>query len=309
MTQPVITVITPTYNRAPLLPRVWDSLKRQTEARFEWIIVDDGSTDATRSLVASFDDPRILYVHQPNRGQNAARQHGETFMRSDYAVFLDSDDELFDRETLRMMLDVIRETPEDIGVAAFQVVTPNGGAGASDFAEDRMVLGYEDLVCECKARGEAFRIFKKKALLFHPWWVEGPGLLNIRYYGIATRFNYLYVARPALIYHTNHGDNLTGPGAYIRRSGAMTEGLKLLIRDHGDCMRKACHPILGAKLYDAAMNSAMAGRSLDAARFAIRSMREKGPIANNSRLLLILLLPLALRHRLFIWRSHRSGIR
>ena len=309
MTQPVITVITPTYNRERLLPRVWDSLKRQTETQFEWIIVDDGSTDESKALIASFNDPRITYVHQSNQGQNAARQNGETFMRSDYAVFLDSDDELYDEKTLEMMLEAIRATPDDIGVAAFQVVTPNGGAGASEFSEERMILGYEDLVCECKAKGEAFRIFKKEALRVHPWWVDGPGLLNIRYYGIAKRFKYLYIARPALIYHTNHGDNLTGPSAYIKRSGAMTEGLKLLIRDHGDSMRRACHPILGGKLYDAAMNSAMAGKTLDAARFALRSIVEKGPLANNSRLLLILLLPLTLRHRLFVWRSHRSGIR
>src|SRR6478735_4905926 len=48
------TVFTPTYNRASLLPRVYESLKRQSYRDFEWLIVDDGSTDATRELVESW---------------------------------------------------------------------------------------------------------------------------------------------------------------------------------------------------------------------------------------------------------------
>ena len=47
----IITVITPTYNRAQLLPRVYDSLCAQTYRQFEWIIVDDGSSDNTTAIV------------------------------------------------------------------------------------------------------------------------------------------------------------------------------------------------------------------------------------------------------------------
>ena len=46
----MLTVFTPTYNRADLLPRVYKSLLKQTYTDFEWIIVDDGSTDATQQL-------------------------------------------------------------------------------------------------------------------------------------------------------------------------------------------------------------------------------------------------------------------
>ena len=50
-----ITVFTPTYNRRKSLPRVFESLKRQTFRDFIWIIVDDGSTDDTKSLVVEFE--------------------------------------------------------------------------------------------------------------------------------------------------------------------------------------------------------------------------------------------------------------
>ena len=49
-----ITVFTPTYNRAGLLHRVYDSLIRQTNQQFKWLIIDDGSTDGTREVVDRF---------------------------------------------------------------------------------------------------------------------------------------------------------------------------------------------------------------------------------------------------------------
>ena len=62
----VFTVFTPTYNRANTLPRVYESLKAQTFRDFEWLIVDDGSTDSTRDVVrgwqtdGEFRDPLYL---------------------------------------------------------------------------------------------------------------------------------------------------------------------------------------------------------------------------------------------------------
>ena len=55
-----ITIITPTYNRAHTLSRVYDSLKNQTFKDFKWIIIDDGSTDDTENLVKSFQAENIF---------------------------------------------------------------------------------------------------------------------------------------------------------------------------------------------------------------------------------------------------------
>ena len=81
---PVVSIVTPTYNRAHLLPRVWASLVRQTETNFEWIVVDDGSSDDTREVVLWFNDPCIHYVHQENRGAIEARNRGDSKVRADY---------------------------------------------------------------------------------------------------------------------------------------------------------------------------------------------------------------------------------
>lgn len=61
------TVFTQTFNRARTLPRVYESLRQQSFRDFEWLIVDDGSTDDTREVAAAFDESLfpIRYVHQP----------------------------------------------------------------------------------------------------------------------------------------------------------------------------------------------------------------------------------------------------
>ena len=81
---PTVSIVTPTYNRAHLLPRAWASIARQTETRLEWIVVDDGSTDNTRQVVLAFNDPRIHYIYQHNQGVNEARNRGGLEVRGDY---------------------------------------------------------------------------------------------------------------------------------------------------------------------------------------------------------------------------------
>jgi glycosyltransferase involved in cell wall biosynthesis len=88
------TVLTPTYNRAHTLKRVYDSLCAQRFRDFEWIIVDDGSSDGTRELVSSWQQwfP-IRYFWQRNGGKHTAMNRGVAAATGEFVVFLDSDDE------------------------------------------------------------------------------------------------------------------------------------------------------------------------------------------------------------------------
>jgi glycosyltransferase involved in cell wall biosynthesis len=91
-----VSVIVPTYNYARFLPDALESLRSQTYGDWECIVVDDGSTDATRAVVATAmaNDGRVRYVHQPNRGPSAARNRGVAESVGDYIQFLDADDVL-----------------------------------------------------------------------------------------------------------------------------------------------------------------------------------------------------------------------
>lgn len=91
----MITILTPTYNRAYTLQRLFDSLLAQEDTRFEWLIVDDGSTDNTKDLVKSFDEKNLIkirYFYQSNSGKPSAINLGVEKSSTDYIFIVDSDD-------------------------------------------------------------------------------------------------------------------------------------------------------------------------------------------------------------------------
>lgn len=91
----MFTVFTPAYNRAHTLHRTYESLKRQTCRAFEWLVVDDGSTDHTRDLLASWEAENLVplrYFHQPHRGLHFAYNLAMRQARGEFLIKLDSDD-------------------------------------------------------------------------------------------------------------------------------------------------------------------------------------------------------------------------
>lgn len=89
-----ISVITPVFNGAHHLSAASQSMQAQTFSDWEWIIVNDGSTDNTATLLDAHNDPRICVFHQPNAGVSAARNAGLAAARGEYVTFLDVDDRL-----------------------------------------------------------------------------------------------------------------------------------------------------------------------------------------------------------------------
>ncbi len=109
----LVTVFTPSYNRAHTIRRVYDSLLAQTVKDFEWIIVDDGSTDGTEELVRSWiveGRLPVTFVRQRNKGK--FRTLTETIARANGTWFLiaDSDDE-FVPETIETFLAAYEAVP------------------------------------------------------------------------------------------------------------------------------------------------------------------------------------------------------
>ena len=88
----LFSVIVPTFNRAKLLKQTIKSVLKQQYQSWELIIVDDGSTDETKEVVFSFDDPRICYFYQENKERSAARNLGIHQAKGQYICFLDDDD-------------------------------------------------------------------------------------------------------------------------------------------------------------------------------------------------------------------------
>jgi glycosyltransferase involved in cell wall biosynthesis len=96
----LISVITPTRNRAQRLGRALSSLFAQSYTNWELMIVDDGSTDATAEVIDSLSDPRVRGQHTEGVGASAARNLGMAEARGDFVVYLD-DDNAFHPDWLR----------------------------------------------------------------------------------------------------------------------------------------------------------------------------------------------------------------
>jgi glycosyltransferase involved in cell wall biosynthesis len=94
--KPVFSILSPVFNSLAFVRRSYYTLKSQTFTDWEWIVVDDGSTDSTGELVRSISDPRIrLISYTPNRGRGYARNRALESSRGDWMVVWDIDDMYF----------------------------------------------------------------------------------------------------------------------------------------------------------------------------------------------------------------------
>jgi glycosyltransferase involved in cell wall biosynthesis len=115
---PLVSVITPTYNRAHVINRALNSVLNQTFQDFEYIIVDDGSKDNTREMINQIiaskgERNKIRFTqHEVNQGQNAALNTGLRLATGKYIAFLDSDDEWLPT----MLADQVKQFESDVDV-------------------------------------------------------------------------------------------------------------------------------------------------------------------------------------------------
>jgi glycosyltransferase involved in cell wall biosynthesis len=128
--EPLVSIIIPTFNRAKSLINAIDSIIAQTYTNIEIIVIDDGSTDATESLVNSYCQKRdqfgkIKYYKQINAGAPTARNYGLLKSSGSFVVFFDSDDIMLP-DRIRTQLTAIQNESADCCVCGFYVNSKNG---------------------------------------------------------------------------------------------------------------------------------------------------------------------------------------
>lgn len=141
-----LTVLTPTYNRSNCLKMLYESLKVQTRKDFEWLIVDDGSTDETRTLIDSFvseDKIHIRYIYKENGGKHTALNTGISQIHNELTFIVDSDDSLsVDAvETIHGYHEKYKNNSEICGYA-FLRCYPDGKINGKEFAKDELIASY-----------------------------------------------------------------------------------------------------------------------------------------------------------------------
>ena len=149
----MITILTPTFNRAHLLPRLFESLTHQTDFNFEWLVMDDGSTDGTSDLFAgktflSAPFP-IRYYRQENGGKHRALNAGVKQAKGDFIFIADSDDWL------------LPQSVAIVGQHTSAIADDNifaGVAGLDVFDDERIVgTGLPQDIIDCNAMDIRYR--------------------------------------------------------------------------------------------------------------------------------------------------------
>jgi hypothetical protein len=121
-----IGVVIPAYNVAPWLADAMRSVLSQTSPDWSLVVVDDGSTDATSALAASFADPRIRLIRQAHRGVSTARNAGLAAVTGEAILFLDADDWLAP-DALTVLSQRLADCPRAVAAASgFARVSPGG---------------------------------------------------------------------------------------------------------------------------------------------------------------------------------------
>lgn len=202
----LITMFTPVYNRAHLLRRVYDSLLRQTYRHFEWLVVDDGSSDASAQTVTSFiAEGRldIRLISQSNGGKHRAINRGAREARGSLFFILDSDDWLTD-DALATVAECWQRVEDDptIGGVCGRDIAPDGTPVSSELPQDELVSNSLDIRLRHHVSGDLKEVFRTSVLRQMPF-PEYPGerfcpeaLLWNR---IAQHYNLLYINRPIYV--------------------------------------------------------------------------------------------------------------
>lgn len=145
----MITVLTPTFNRGGGLQSLWDSLQKQTVKDFEWLVVDDGSTDGTKNLITQLQensDFPIRYIYKSNGGKHTALNVGIQTICSELTFIVDSDDCVTD-DAVESILKTHQKyrSQNNICGYAFLRAFPDGKVNGKKFDVDEKIGSYIDV--------------------------------------------------------------------------------------------------------------------------------------------------------------------
>lgn len=163
-----LTIFTPTYNRGYIIRQCYESLCRQSNKNFVWLIVDDGSTDNTEQIINSFineDKIKIIYFRQKNSGKHVAHNTGVLMCETEIFVCVDSDDYLSD-DAVQLIYDTWDKVGNDkslAGIVALRGKSHNEllGTPMPDNIEKSSIF---DLYDKYKFKGDTILVFKTDIL-------------------------------------------------------------------------------------------------------------------------------------------------
>ncbi|MFQ2088191.1 glycosyltransferase family 2 protein [Aeromonas veronii] len=168
--------MTPTYNRAYVLPRLYDSLCQQTRQDFEWLVIDDGSTDGTAELIFDYrvkSDFSINYFYKENGGKHRAINEGVVHATGDWIIIVDSDD-LLTGDAVAKLYDVMNNIGSEFVGMCFRRAKLSGHIiGISDTAWSKSMV-MQPIMAGHILKGDLAYVFRTNVMRECPF-PEFPG--------------------------------------------------------------------------------------------------------------------------------------
>lgn len=165
MAERKVTIFTPAYNRGYILNRLYESLLRQTDQRFCWLIVDDGSTDETEKLVSIWmkeNKINIVYYKQENQGKPTAHNKGVELTKTELFTCVDSDDYLTDDAVAEIMQTWDKIPSDCIGILAYRM--REGGEALTRCINETVTKETLRYLYDHGLSGDTFLIFRSDVL-------------------------------------------------------------------------------------------------------------------------------------------------
>lgn len=195
-----LTVFTPSYNRAGLLPRLYESLCRQTSKEFLWLIVDDGSTDETKELVEKWQNENrieIQYVYKENGGMHTGHNTAYSMIKTELNVCIDSDDWMPD-DAVENILKNWNSIPEKTKIAGIIGLDAekNGKLIGTEIPPDLKFGNLSDLYHKHRVKGDKKLVIRTDIVKKYPPYPEYPGEklvpLDTLYLLIGRDYDFIY---------------------------------------------------------------------------------------------------------------------
>src|SRR5688572_29547442 len=216
-----LTVFTPAYNGADTLPRLFASLRAQSSRDFEWLVVDDGSTDATRAVLAECKaaaDFDVRCFHQPNSGKHMAHNLAVTQTNTELMLILDADDELLPDAVRTITAEWQGMTPDEREAIAgiwTLAVDPWGRPCGDRFPQPRLDTTLQAMWYRHGRTGERLPCFRTEVLKRYPFPRTEPGECPYIpeayvWFAITRRYPIRFLDVPCRLYH---------PGGHLMAMG------------------------------------------------------------------------------------------
>lgn len=207
----MVSIIMVTYNRGHLIKKSIESLLNQTYKNFEIIIVDNGSTDDTPTILNDYKLPEfegiIRVFHLPkNRRFAGGGNFGLEQVRGEWFTFLD-DDDLAYPEALETMLAIPQKIDSSINAVTCNCIDSGSGKLSGHGPKQDQYLTFEDLVKDCQ--GEFWGITKTELLEDARYNEKLLGYEDTFWYKISKRANRYYIHQPLRVWTTDHGPTIT----------------------------------------------------------------------------------------------------